>query len=130
MRRLAPLLLRPKPLGKVFVVHPLRPDYGERRRKKEAAKIPLFAGLPGMLPTAEEIQERMEIGNLEWIRRHRQFAAEGWKKVRKWRETATDRQRELFADRWLSYPHSPEYALDLIHHIELGWVTVPIHGSR
>ena len=77
----------------------------------------------------EEIQERMEIGNLEWIRRHRQFAAEGWKKVRKWRQTATDRQRELFADRWLNYPHLPEYALDLIHHIELGWVTVPIHTN-
>lgn len=96
-----------------------RPDYGARKRKREAAKIPLLADLPGMLLSAGEYTDRADHGYREFVRRMREGDARGWRRARVWRETATAAQRAEFNRRWANrwLPHTPEYALDIITQI-------------
>jgi hypothetical protein len=106
--------LRPRLLGRDYRVRPLAKGYGERKRSREAAKLPLLAGLPGMVKTAEEYEVEAVDGQERWTRQFRQQLAASWLAVLAWRRTATHEQRREFAERWAYLPHTPEYALDLI----------------
>ena len=48
MTTIEPLILRPRRLSREYRTRPLAEGYGERKRAREAAKIPLLAGLPGI----------------------------------------------------------------------------------
>jgi len=113
-----PLILRPRRLGREYRTRPLAEGYGERKRAREAAKIPLLAGLPGMIKAAEEYEAAQTESQVRWIRQLRLKLAADWLRVLRWRRTATLDQRRSFASRWARLPHTPEYALDLIHSLE------------
>jgi hypothetical protein len=50
------LILRPRRLSREYRIRPPAEGYGERKRAREAAKIPLLAGVPGMIKAAEEYE--------------------------------------------------------------------------
>lgn len=112
-----PLILHPRRLSREYRVRPLAEGYGERKRAREAAKIPLLAGLPGMIKAAGEYEAAQVGSQARWIRQLRRKLASDWLSVLRWRRTATSDQRRAFASRWAHLPHTPEYALDLIHSI-------------
>jgi len=89
----------------------IRPGYGERRRAREAAKIPLFADLPGMLRTPEEYEEALERSVTEMFRRLREQDARDWLLVRRWYRNANEDDRREFERRWRYLPHKPLYAI-------------------
>ncbi len=113
-----PLILRPRRLSQEFRIRALAEGYGERKRAREVAKIPLLAGLPGMIKAAEEYEAAQTDSQVRWIRQLRQKLAADWLRVLRWRRTATLDQRRAFASRWARLPHTPEYALDLIRSLE------------
>jgi hypothetical protein len=115
-----PLILRPRRLTREYRIRPLAEGYGERKRAREAAKIPLLAGLPGMIKSAEEYEAAQTESQARWIRQFRRKLAADWLRVLRWRRTATIDQRRAFASRWAHLPHTPEYALDLIRSLEEG----------
>src|SRR5579884_3987118 len=109
-----PLLLSPQLERQRFKTIRTRDDYGERRRSREETKHPMLAAL-GLLPTAEEYQQRAEDGHLAFQRRMRASEAEGWRRVRQWRDHASETEREIFRRHWRYLPHRFVYALDLNH---------------
>jgi len=113
-----PLILRPRRLSREYRTRPLAEGYGERKRAREAAKIPLLAGLPGMIKAAGEYEAAQAESQVRWIRQFRQKLAADWLRVLRWRRTATPDQRRTFASRWAHLPHTPEYALDLIRSLQ------------
>lgn len=94
-----------------------RPGYGEGRAKREAAKAPLLAQLPDFIPSPETFDERENDRIDEWVRSSRADVAERWLRVLRWRRTASPSMRARFIEHWAKLPHSPEYALDLIHRL-------------
>ncbi len=113
-----PLILRPIRLSQEYRIRPLAEGYGERKRARESAKIPLLAGLPGMVKAAEEYEAAQTESQARWIRQLRRKLAADWLSVLRWRRTATPDQRRAFARKWAYLPHTPEYALDLIRSLE------------
>jgi hypothetical protein len=114
MTTIEPLILRPRRLSREFRTQPVAAGYGDRKRAREAAKIPLLASLPGMIKAAEEYEAEQAESQARWIRQFRQKLAADWLRVIRWRRMATPHQRRAFARRWAHLPHTPEYALDLI----------------
>ncbi|HWO72513.1 MAG TPA: hypothetical protein VNN21_03055 [Dehalococcoidia bacterium] len=112
------LFLRPRRLSQEYRIRPLFKGYGERKRAREAAKIPLLAGLPGMIKAAEEYEAAQTESQARWIRQLRRKLAADWLSVLRWRRTATLDQRCAFASEWAYLPHTPEYAVDLIRSLE------------
>jgi len=115
-----PLILHPRRLSREYRVRPLAKGYGERKQAREASKIPLLAGLPGMIKSAADYETAQAEGQARYIQAWRHRLASLWLRVLAWRRTATSSQRRIFASRWSHLPHTPEYALDLIHSIEKG----------
>lgn len=113
-----PVILRPRRLSREYRIRPLAEGYGERKRAREAAKIPLLAGLPGMIKAPEEYEAAQTESQVRWIRQLRQKLAADWRRVLRWCRTATLDQRRAFVSRWAHLPHTPEYALDLIRSLE------------
>ncbi len=114
MTTIEPLILRPRRLSREFRTQPVAEGYGQRKRAREAAKIPLLASLPGMIKAAEEYEAEQAESQACWILQFRQRLAADWLRVLRWRRTATPEQRRSFANRWAYLPRTPEYALDLI----------------
>ncbi len=110
--------LHPQYQGRYQRDRGLAPGYGERKRARDAAKIPLFAELPGMLPSAEEIERQVDAANRAWTARVRSQVAAGWLRVRAWLRAASVEQRAEFARRWKYLPHTEYYALDAVTQIE------------
>ncbi len=99
---------------------PRRPGYGERKRAREAAKVPLLAD---SLPSADEYERRLIESMADHVRQQRHLAAQQWMKVRRWLRQATPEKRAEFERRWNARwhpPHTPEYAADLCHQIDTG----------
>lgn len=94
-----------------------RDGYGEKRAKREAARAPLLAQLPDFIPDAQTFEEREAARLEEWVRSTRADTAERWLRVLRWRRTASPSMRARFIEHWAKLPHSPEYALDLIHRL-------------
>jgi len=113
-----PLILRPRRLSREFRLRPVAEGYGERKRAREAAKIPLLANLPGMIKASGEYEAEQAESQARWIRQFRRRLAADWLRVLHWRRMATPDQRRAFASRWAQLPHTPEYALDLIRSLQ------------
>lgn len=77
----------------------------------------------GLLPSADEYQQKAERVLSAFQVKMRQGRAHDWRRVRQWRDHASDHEREVFARHWRYLPHDPEYALDLITRIQRGDVT-------
>ena len=100
---------------------PISAGYGERKRQREVAKVPLLAELPGMVESAEVYQQNFEHTYQSGQQRYRQELAERWREVRRWLRQADSVDRMLFWHNWRYLPHDPWYALDLILDIERCW---------
>lgn len=53
-----PLILRPRRLSQEYRIRPLPKGYGDRKRAREAANIPLLADLPGLIPVSGGVRGR------------------------------------------------------------------------
>jgi hypothetical protein len=95
----------------------IRPGYGERKRAREAEKLPLFADLPGMLLTAEEYEQALERSVTQQFRRLREQDARNWVAVRYWYQNASEEDKREFERRWRYLPHKAEYAADAMRSI-------------
>ena len=116
---MTPLLLSPKLRGRLLRYSaPRQAGYGERKQRREASALPLFAGDPTMVKAPEEYLADHERSQRYYLAQWRQFRAEQWRRVRAWRARATTEQRAAFEAKWHVYPHDPCYALDLIRRIE------------
>src|SRR3972149_11620806 len=102
-----PLILRPRRLSRELRLRPVAEGYGQRKRAREAAKIPLVASLPGMIKAAEEYEVDQAESQARWIRQFRQKLAADWLRVLRWRLTTTLDQSRAFASRRADLPHSP-----------------------
>lgn len=111
------LLLYPIRRGRECVYSPVDESYGEKKRKREAAKVPLLADVPGVLRTPDEYAQRANARRLGYVQKMRSSDAQGWRQVRRWRDQATPEDRAEFAKTWGYLPHAPEYALDAIRRI-------------
>jgi len=109
--------LRPK-VCLVPAVATLRPGYGARRRRREAAKVPLFAELPGILQEPSEYEAQMAANLSAYNRQFRGMVAAQWRTVRRWLDQASAEDVELFFLNWAFRPHSSEYAADVVTQIE------------
>ena len=96
----------------------LKPGYGERKRKREAAKVPLFADVPGVLLSPDEYHARMKEGLEAWQRNWRHTTAAKWMEVRRRLRACTDVERCEFQRRWAYLPHDPWYASEALSKIE------------
>lgn len=109
--------LRPK-VCLVPAVATLRPGYGARRRRREAAKVPLFAELPGILQEPSEYEAQMAANLSAYNRQFRGMIAAQWQTVRRWLDGASPEDIDIFFLNWAGRPHSSEYAADLVTQIE------------
>ena len=95
----------------------LKPGYGERKRKREGRKVPLFAEDPALIASADEYERRMVERLTEYYNVRRACLARTWCEVRRWLKAATEADRAEFFRRWQCVPHSPGYAGDIITQI-------------
>ena len=109
--------LRPK-VCLVPAVATLRPGYRARRRLREAAKVPLFAELPGILQEPSEYEAQMAANLSAYNRQFRALIIVQWRIVRRWLDRASEEDVALFFLNWVFRPHSSEYAADVVTQIE------------
>lgn len=91
----------------------IKPGYGERRRKRELQKVPLF---PALVKCAEEYQNRMQESLDSWLEMMRKSHADDWRKVRMILRSMCSGKREKFLNYWNhhSCPGAGVYALDIL----------------
>ena len=98
-----------------------RADYGERKRKRDQKRFPLFAEDPTIIRTAEDYQQRMDAGIRESARRYRQRTARDWRAIRRWLRATTPEKRDAWFERWnrhWSLPHDAATAVSLAFRLD------------